>query len=174
MSNWNDIRINLLTKLWLEGQSASAIAAELGEGVTRNAVIGKVHRLKLASEKRPARPRVAKASRPSTPRLASIPRRAVAKAFAGVIDRSYAQVADAVATTPFILPPTHNYGSSSAILGLKQNKCKWPMGDPMNSDFRFCGGQADDHSPYCAHHRQNSVDAGRRRRQDREIMRMVG
>ena len=44
---WTDERVALLKKLWMEGLSASQIAAELGEGVTRNAVIGKVHRLKL-------------------------------------------------------------------------------------------------------------------------------
>ncbi|WP_244661514.1 GcrA family cell cycle regulator [Mesorhizobium huakuii] len=45
--NWTDERVELLRKLWSEGLSASQIAAQLG-GVSRNAVIGKVHRLKLS------------------------------------------------------------------------------------------------------------------------------
>jgi GcrA cell cycle regulator len=45
---WNDERVDLLKKMWSEGQSASQIAKELG-GVTRNAVIGKVHRLGLSN-----------------------------------------------------------------------------------------------------------------------------
>jgi GcrA cell cycle regulator len=45
---WNDERVDLLKKMWGEGQSASQIAKELG-GVTRNAVIGKVHRLGLSN-----------------------------------------------------------------------------------------------------------------------------
>ena len=45
--NWTDERVEMLKKLWSEGLSASQIAAQLGN-VTRNAVIGKVHRLKLA------------------------------------------------------------------------------------------------------------------------------
>ena len=45
--NWTDERVELLKKLWNEGLSASQIAAQLG-GVSRNAVIGKVHRLKLS------------------------------------------------------------------------------------------------------------------------------
>ena len=49
--NWTDERVELLRKLWSEGLSASQIAAQLG-GVTRNAVIGKVHRLKLSSRGR--------------------------------------------------------------------------------------------------------------------------
>src|SRR3990170_2817066 len=49
--NWTDERVELLRKLWSEGLSASQIAAQLGS-VTRNAVIGKVHRLKLSSRGR--------------------------------------------------------------------------------------------------------------------------
>ena len=51
-NGWTDERVELLKKLWMEGLSASQIAGELGEGVTRNAVIGKVHRLKLSSRGR--------------------------------------------------------------------------------------------------------------------------
>ena len=46
--SWTDERVELLKKMWAEGQSASQIAKELG-GVTRNAVIGKVHRLGLSN-----------------------------------------------------------------------------------------------------------------------------
>src|SRR4051795_7024894 len=49
--NWTDERVELLRKLWSDGLSASQIAAQLG-GVSRNAVIGKVHRLKLSSRGR--------------------------------------------------------------------------------------------------------------------------
>ena len=61
--SWTDERVETLKKMWSEGQSASQIAKELG-GVTRNAVIGKVHRLGLsnragssapAPEKKPAK-----------------------------------------------------------------------------------------------------------------------
>ena len=70
---WTEERVELLKKLWLEGLSASQIAGVLGEGVTRNAVIGKVHRLKLTGRAKPAssapraRTRAARAGRP--PRL---------------------------------------------------------------------------------------------------------
>ena len=52
--SWTDERVELLKKLWMEGLSASQIAAELSDGVTRNAVIGKVHRLKLSARAKPA------------------------------------------------------------------------------------------------------------------------
>ena len=47
--SWTDDRVELLKKLWTEGLSASQIAGRLGAGVTRNAVIGKVHRLGLSN-----------------------------------------------------------------------------------------------------------------------------
>ena len=63
---WTEERVELLKKLWLEGLSASQIAGVLGEGVTRNAVIGKVHRLKLSGRAKPASsaPRARTAPRP--------------------------------------------------------------------------------------------------------------
>ena len=53
--SWNDERVETLKKLWSEGFSASQIAAQLG-GVTRNAVIGKVHRLGLAARAKSSSP----------------------------------------------------------------------------------------------------------------------
>ena len=53
---WTDDRVEILTKLWGEGLSASQIARELGD-VTRNAVIGKVHRLGLAGRASPTMPK---------------------------------------------------------------------------------------------------------------------
>ena len=72
---WSEERVALLRKLWAEGLSASQIAKQLG-GVTRNAVIGKVHRLGLAGRATPSRPakRPVRTARPrvmspSAPRL---------------------------------------------------------------------------------------------------------
>jgi len=47
--SWSDDRVAILKRLWGEGKTAAEIAKQLGEGVTRNAVIGKAHRLKLSS-----------------------------------------------------------------------------------------------------------------------------
>ncbi len=48
--HWDETRMELLTRLWLAGETARAIAEELGGGVTRNAVIGKAHRLGLTGK----------------------------------------------------------------------------------------------------------------------------
>lgn len=60
---WTDDRIELLRRLWLQGQTASQIAEQLGAGVTRNAVIGKAHRLGLSG-----RPTPVKEMKPVAPR----------------------------------------------------------------------------------------------------------
>jgi GcrA cell cycle regulator len=63
-AGWTEDRVGALKKLWLEGQSASQIAKQLGGGVTRNAVIGKVHRLGLSGRAASARPARARPLRP--------------------------------------------------------------------------------------------------------------
>ena len=75
---WTEERVEQLKQLWTEGLSASQIARVLG-GVTRNAVIGKVHRLGLSGRAAPSKPArtVFKAPRPARPAAAapSAPRR---------------------------------------------------------------------------------------------------
>src|SRR5580700_2309548 len=69
--SWTDERVELLKKLWSDGLSASQIAAELG-GITRNAVIGKVHRLGLSGRAKSTStgaPRPRKARSPSMMRI---------------------------------------------------------------------------------------------------------
>jgi GcrA cell cycle regulator len=63
---WTEERIELLQRLWLQGQTASQIAEQLGGGVTRNAVIGKAHRLGLSGRPAPAKP-IVKAEEPRRP-----------------------------------------------------------------------------------------------------------
>src|SRR3569833_2259548 len=55
--DWNDETIAELRRMWSDGMSASQVARQLGGGLTRNAVIGKVHRLGLAGREAPSRPR---------------------------------------------------------------------------------------------------------------------
>ena len=65
---WTDERVEKLKRLWAEGLSASQIAGELGNGITRNAVIGKVHRLGLSGRVKAA------SSAPSRPRIGTVGR----------------------------------------------------------------------------------------------------
>ncbi len=168
---WTDERVELLKKLWLEGLSASQIAGVLGEGVTRNAVIGKVHRLKLSGRAKPA----STAPRPrTTPRPASAGVRRMAtsapRPTSGIANmmksRSVAPApmhgATALKMDPefeteaYVAPQVQELyvpeDQRLNLLELNEHTCKWPIGDPLTPDFYFCGQHSDEGKPYCDFH----------------------
>src|SRR5713226_6468542 len=145
--SWTDERVETLKKLWADGLSASQIAAELG-GITRNAVIGKVHRLGLSGR--------AKAPSSSAPR----PRKARPPQFRTA--RPAMRGNTALRTQPFYEldyepapEPIENVipiGQRCSLLELTDARCRWPIGDPSSADFFFCGGKPVTNLPYCAYH----------------------
>lgn len=172
---WTDERIELLKKRWAEGLSASQIAAELG-GVTRNAVIGKVHRLGLSGR---AKTMASTASR-MRPKPASQPRRtAVAPAhqpsFASRGNLALAVAPQARPTpAPRIVPieviETQPLTCERVtIMELRENMCRWPLGDPSQPEFRFCGGRSTPGAAYCPHHAQIAYQPVNDRRRDRRV-----
>jgi GcrA cell cycle regulator len=141
--SWTDERVEILKRLWQEGLSASQIAAELG-GVTRNAVIGKVHRLGLSGRATPSKPArtVFKAPRPARPASAapSAPRR----------------IAEPVSLQPHPAPVRYidEAPGMATVLTLGAHMCKWPIGDPSLETFTFCGRRTGHEGPYCMEHSQ--------------------
>jgi GcrA cell cycle regulator len=142
-AGWTEDRVGALKKLWLEGQSASQIAKQLGGGVTRNAVIGKVHRLGLSGRAAPSQP--ARATfRPSRPRPAqptqapSAPRRIEA-------------VQPRPAAAPSVPAPMPDLPGTATVMTLGAHMCKWPIGDPSSTEFSFCGRRASE-GVYCVEH----------------------
>jgi GcrA cell cycle regulator len=140
---WTDDRVATLRKLWTEGLSAAQIAKQLG-GVTRNAVIGKVHRLGLAGRATPSRP----AKRPVRV-AAQRPRIASSLATAPRAPRPSAP--PQLSLVPPLEPLKRDDGSVTTVLTLSDRVCKWPIGDPMDQTFAFCGRGACE-GPYCADH----------------------
>jgi GcrA cell cycle regulator len=154
---WTTEATETLRRLWAEGRSASVIAAELGNGITRNSVIGKVHRIHLERrrtrhaayqprDKGAKREQIARA-RPSLPQVPS-------------------QVV--LAPLPFSLPlfvthqaqaPQASPGTVGAVLRLKRGDCRYPFGDPGDADFRFCCAPAEI-GPYCQEHAAVCYDFG--------------
>lgn len=108
---WSEERVEMLKSLWSKGRTASQIADELGD-VTRNAVIGKVHRLGLKSRPSPIR---RERERERRPVLASSP-----------VEARPRRVSD--------------------------RDCHWPIGNPREPGFHFCGAAAEPDRPYCAAH----------------------
>ena len=127
---WTDERVEQLKALWTEGLSASQIARVLGS-VTRNAVIGKVHRLGLAGRAGPPRaerPRTQVARRPAVHAAAPAPQ--------------------IVEEEPVVLEDGH----FATVLTINDRMCRWPIGDPAESEFHFCGHKPRFGSPYCEAH----------------------
>ncbi|EYD72264.1 GcrA family cell cycle regulator [Limimaricola hongkongensis] len=177
--SWTDERVETLKRMWNEGQSASQIAKELG-GVTRNAVIGKVHRLGLsnrtgvAPQPAPAAPQAAPApAQPAAP-AAARPEPAAAPEAAkpaeeddSPIPMSAARRAIIPAGQPLPPQPSANEISPEALakvsevekgakkltlMELTEKTCKWPVGDPATDNFWFCGLPTQSGKPYCEAH----------------------
>lgn len=167
--SWTDpARVELVKKLWADGLSASQIAGRLG-GVTRNAVIGKVHRLGLSgrattSRMKSHRPRkVAKyptrTSAPAKMKKAGFRSSAMAELYATSGDAM-----DAARLAPdLIIPITEQ----RTLLNLEPGDCRWGFGDPKLPGFHFCNrhqvGSSDRmHKgvmPYCEFHAARSTTA---------------
>jgi GcrA cell cycle regulator len=144
-AGWTEDRVGALKKLWLEGQSASQIAKQLGGGVTRNAVIGKVHRLGLSGRAAPSQP--ARATfRPSRPRPAAPPTQAPSAPRR--IEAAQPRIAVPVAPTPAPIP---DLPGTATVMTLGAHMCKWPIGDPSSTEFSFCGRRASE-GVYCMEH----------------------
>ena len=164
--SWTDERVELLRRLWLEGLSASRIAAELSDGVTRNAVIGKVHRLGLSGRvKAPvsASPLAAR-GRDARP----VQSKPAAPVMHGNLALKFTPVdLPAVKRSEDVVVPLCE---NVTIMELRETMCRWPVGDPSSAEFRFCGGRRNGGSdgPYCAHHARIAYQPALDRRRDRE------
>ncbi len=155
---WTEDRVEILTKLWADGLSASQIAKQLG-GVTRNAVIGKVHRLGLSGRAKPSNPAKKAARKPTAPRARTSARTKTPSAPRA--PRSV--VAPRPAPPPIEAKPMAN-GEFATILTITEHMCKWPIGDPSTSEFRFCGRKTEDkEEPYCTAHSRVAYQPSRRR-----------
>ena len=134
-SNWTDDRVETLTQLWTGGASASQIARSLG-GVTRNAVIGKIHRLGLSGRASPSAPGARRAKPKGERRLR---RPAPAPPVAQVV------------VTPRVAAPTPPETGTATIVSVRLGQCRWPIGDPLADGFCLCGRRAE-RGAYCAGH----------------------
>lgn len=165
---WTDERVELLKKLWAEGLSARQIADQLG-GVTRNAVIGKVHRLGLSGRATTTR---AKTMRPRKKRIE--PANKTTSKRAG---RAATPAMAAKAASPHQSPGLENFPTAMmapidelvipladrvTIETLKECHCKWPIGDPAEEGFHFCGRDRHNDGVYCEFHTAKAYQPARR------------
>ena len=140
IETWTPERVEQLRTCVVSGLTCSQIAAEIG--VTRNAVIGKIHRLGLGSG-RPERA-LARACPPRSRRSPFSPQRPLLR----LLHADAAGAADGVTTEPVPIDSAQR----CSLLELAQGKCRWPISDPGAADFAFCGNEAAAGFSYCAGH----------------------
>ena len=148
MQTWTDDRVERLKKLWADGLSASQIAGELG-GITRNAVIGKVHRLGLSGRAKAPSSSMPRQRKPRAPSMFRAPRPMMRgnTALAHMPAYDYEPESE-----PEPIENIIPIGQRCTLLELDQEKCHWPIGDPGQPDFFFCGGKTTTGTPYCGYH----------------------
>jgi len=165
--SWNDERVELLKKLWGEGLSASQIAGRIGS-VTRNAVIGKVHRLGLSGRATTTR---MKSHRPRT-RPVPAKRAPVKPSYTNVgntaLQRLYREAEPYVAPAEELVIPV---AERRSIQSLEECSCRWPIGDPQDSDFHFCGKNKVPGLPYCEFHARRAFQPPQSRRGGGQVQR---
>lgn len=164
--SWTDERVEALKKLWAEGLSASQIAGRIG-GVTRNAVIGKVHRLGLSGRATTIRVkshRIRKnglaAKRLAKPRFAQIGNPSV---------RALYQP-DAEPFVPAIEEIDIPLAERKSIVTLTECSCRWPIGDPQLPDFHFCNRTKMTGLPYCEAHSRRAFQPPQARKRERDLV----
>ena len=140
--SWTDARIEMLRTGWEQGLTASQIAEQLGEGISRNAVIGKAHRLGLK-----ARPSPVKGGEAT---IAAVAVASVAKPVIAAPPPAAPRPPVAVRkpTRPLVAAKP----AKTSLLDLSEKICKWPIGHPGESDFHFCGKPSNTGFPYCNDH----------------------
>ncbi len=178
--NWTDERVELLRRLWSEGLSASQIAAQIG-GVSRNAVIGKVHRLKLSGrgKQTSAQPRAKKpvpvaqsarstsSARTTSPGGSSRISSHTHAVGATALKADYQVQAIAATVLEFAPALTPPVSKALKLVELSERTCKWPIGDPLAVDFNFCGNDSGDAGPYCQFHAKMAYQPASDRRRAR-------
>jgi GcrA cell cycle regulator len=164
---WTDDRVALLRRLWEDGQSASKIAAQLG-GVTRNAVIGKVHRLGLAGRLRAGEDGTSAKAVEIETAIAVV--EAEAPEPVAILSHrpapDFPPPAAAVPIEPVAIPLSQRV----TIMDLRESMCRWPLGDPTTPDFRFCGARSITGLPYCTHHAEIAYQPAAERKRDRRAV----
>ena len=198
--SWTDERVEKLQEMWAEGHSAAQIAKVLG-GVTRNAVIGKVHRLGLSNRGTPG-----KAGETTAPveAVAESTPEAVVVDSGPEVAQPVTEPDEVPAPTPVVEAPApvrpaardtlrrepapmtedrlevlariaeiEKSAKRISLLDLTERVCKWPIGDPTDPNFHFCGLPAVPGKPYCAAHVAVAFQPMSSRR-DRERSRIRG
>ncbi len=149
-ADWSDRTVAQLRYLWIEGHTTAEIGRRLG--LSKNAIIGKAHRLDLPGRKSPIKRGIELSGRSITrpPRVPKL-----------------GEVTGAEASTePTVAPPQHLLmAAPPTTMGmlpqLSAERCCWPLGHPKTAGFRFCDHPVVAGKPYCAEHVRSAYKSSR-------------
>ncbi|MDI2090979.1 GcrA family cell cycle regulator [Commensalibacter oyaizuii] len=172
---WNEEIVARLRELWAQGLSTAEIGRQLN--VTKNAVVGKAHRLGL--EGRPSPIRRSAAKKEKTPAKTEVkPENTVTKAIKEPKAKVAEKPKDQIVHVETPSPQKETVKENDILAGMPKveikprktkiefmtpaelpkrrsnSECCWPIGDPGTKDFHFCGAQAIPGKPYCLEHVQ--------------------
>ena len=133
--NWTEEREQRLRKLWEKGYTASQIAEMLGEGTTRNAVIGKAHRLKLAA-------------RAASKQSKSLKKQDAASG----LNKQEGYISRKSRFKSLLLDKNFEAENPKKLEELGDKNCRWPIGHPDEENFYFCGRSPVESFSYCKLH----------------------
>ncbi|MGG5888572.1 GcrA family cell cycle regulator [Falsiroseomonas sp. HC035] len=165
--DWTAEAIERLRALWAEGHSTAEIGRRMG--ISKNAVVGKAHRLTLPARPSPIRREAlggavqpvratvrSNTAAPQAPTVNAVPAPSVAPATraASVAQRPAA----AASPQPSVVRAFPRFGAARS--------CCWPIGEPGTPDFRFCSAEATTGKPYCTQHAAVAYVKARDRRED--------
>lgn len=164
MFDWTDERVEAVKKAAAEGMSASFIVERvLQGGCSRNAVIGKLHRLGLSvrNGQRATKVRKKAGFQPKNPREVAERKNAIRLAKAG-IEPGIREISHAQSKRPVPAPDREVVAllrsqpdappRVTSIIDLEPHHCRWPCGDPKATDFGWCGDHKVDGKSYCERH----------------------
>ena len=159
---WTDDAIRELRRLWSEGYSTAEIGRRMG--ISKNAVVGKAHRLDLPG--RPSPIRTGKSPRPPrAPRRPPVPKLADTMPLSSLRGGNIPTIVERIAPTP---APTRRVTIAQRRIG--SHPCCWPIGEPGTPAFRFCDDPAPLDVPYCDEHARRAYKPRRRRDATDEIL----
>jgi GcrA cell cycle regulator len=157
--DWTPEAIERLRALWAEGHSTAEIGRRMG--ITKNAVVGKAHRLNLSARPSPIRREAPGDAKPVVPRAPKV---------AVIAPRMTLPVVPVAAAAPAPVEPRAVPAPAPVVRSFPRlsamRSCCWPIGEPGTQGFRFCSAEASQGKPYCAEHAAVAYVKARDRRED--------
>ena len=144
--DWTDENVEKLRQLWSEGLSANEIAKKLG--VTKNAIVGKVHRLCLKARPSPIKSKDNTENVKETSVVVEVEEQTL------TVEQSVVEETEIVEEAPVYVEKKIYKRSPSNVklMELDSHTCRWPIGDPRDEDFCFCGKRVRSGQTYCDEH----------------------